>query len=70
MSKLKTDNPMEEYARIAAQISSSIVGLIDAQEYLVELMCKNCDLPAEVGQALTKAMYQQIEENKWTHKNT
>jgi hypothetical protein len=39
---------LKEYSMVSAIITSSLEGLFKAQELLVDLMCRECDIPVEM----------------------
>lgn len=47
---------MQEFSIIAATITSALEGLFKAQESLVELMCKECDIPVEFKPQMVEDM--------------
>lgn len=62
-------NKMQEFSKIAAMITSSMEGLLKAQELLVEIMCKECDIPLALKPQMIEDMNKVIGvkyENKHT----
>ncbi len=47
---------MQDFSKIAAVITSSMEGLLKAQELLVELMCKECDIPLSIKPQMIEDM--------------
>jgi len=39
---------LEQFSKITACIGSCMDGLLQAQELLVDLMCRECDIPLEM----------------------
>lgn len=51
---------LEEFSRISARISTAMEGLLHAQEMLVELLCKDCDIPLEMKHPMIDDMNKAI----------
>ena len=49
---------LNDFSKITACIGSCLAGLLDAQEMLVELMCKQCDIPLELKPKMLEDMNQ------------
>lgn len=47
---------LQEFSRISAIITSSLEGLFTAQSLLVELLCKECDIPLGMKEMLIMDM--------------
>ncbi len=45
-----------EYSRLTACIGSCMDGLLQAQEMLVNLMCRECDIPIELKPQMIEDM--------------
>jgi hypothetical protein len=46
----------QEYSKLTACIGSCMDGLMQAQEMLVDLMCRECDIPIEMKPQLLEDM--------------
>jgi hypothetical protein len=51
------NDKMNEFTKIAAQIGSSMEGLLNAQELLMDLMLKECAMNEELKPHLLENMY-------------
>ena len=49
-------NKLEEFAKLTACIGACMDGLLQAQELLVDLMCKECDIPIEMKETMINDM--------------
>lgn len=49
-------NKFEEYSKLTACIGACMDGLLQAQELLVDLMCRECDIPIELKPQLLEDM--------------
>lgn len=47
---------LQEFTKISAMITSSLEGLFTAQSLLVELLCKECDIPLGMKEMLITDM--------------
>lgn len=54
--EIMNHNKLEEFSKITACIGSCMDGLLQAQALLVELMCKECDIPVELKERMIDDM--------------
>ncbi len=47
---------LQEFSKITAGIGACMDGLLQVQQLLVELMCKECDIPLEMSQHMIDDM--------------
>ena len=47
---------LNEFSKVTACIGSCLDGLLQAQELLVELMCKECDIPLSIKPQMIEDM--------------
>ena len=47
---------LNEFSKVTACIGSCLDGLLQAQELLVELMCKECDIPLAIKPQMIEDM--------------
>lgn len=47
---------LKEFSKIAAMITSSMEGLLKAQDALVDLLLKECDIPAALKETMIEDM--------------
>ena len=43
---------LQEFSKLAACIGACMDGLLQAQELLVDLMCRECDIPIEMKETM------------------
>ncbi len=49
-------NKLEEFAKLTACIGVCMDGLLQTQELLVDLMCRECDIPIEMKETMINDM--------------
>lgn len=47
---------LQEYSKLTACIGAAMDGLLQAQEMLVDLMCRECDIPIEMKETMISDM--------------
>lgn len=59
---------MKEFSKVTAIIGSSMSGLLQAQDLMMELMCKECDIPLEMKEGMIEDMNKVIGIQKCVEK--